>query len=807
MRRLARRRGVKGFDNARGVRSACQAAYCSALTRAPVGEQHNQVLLLEDIMGPPPSRAEIPELDQAMRELEALHGLEEVKASIGAMLQLVAANYRREQRGQPVQHVAMNRILVGNPGTGKTTVAGIYARVLKHLGLLSNGAVEMCTASDLVGACVGASQTKTSRLLERCKGRVLVIDEAYSLNQSIFGKQALDTIVEKVMGTPGEGIAVLMLGYEREMTDMMREANPGLARRMNASEPLHFKDYDNAALLEIIIGVCDRDGLSITHGALDAMLSRLEAQRAMPNFGNAGAVKNIISTAKLRMTRRVSELPDAARDAAEAAAELTREDVLGEERDPRVQVSAEELLAPLGELFGIDRIRQQLVAMSNALKFARESEKAALCTKYTRWVFKGNAGTGKTTVARAMGSMLQNAGVIHRDNVHEVTADQLCGSVVGAAQENVIQAMKTARGGVLFVDEAYSLGRGMYGEQVMTQLLSCATHDDYKHTAIVLAGYEADMNNMLSRNQGMTSRFRQHLTFMDWTPEQCARIVVQQLHAREYTLGDGATGALLQDFQTLVTRPGWANARHVLDILEDLPAATRERAYQDGADMHGFVTYGDVQGVIRQVLQQLPEAGGARPHTRPPMLDATRNTGASADVDPPLYATDAHAAPAPPAPAQVEATRELLCSKAERHDEDEAGADEDDAAAMAATAAQRKADADAAADTSLAEHTRHMRQAEEAARKAAELQARLEQLRAQQKAEEAARVQALLDALRAEEEAARAAAAALAAEEAAQEKLREMGRCPASFRWCHLGGGRYQCEGGTHFATLEDMGL
>lgn len=112
-------------------------------------------------------------------------------------------------------------------GTGKTTVAKIYGRVLRALRFLSNGDLVLKSASDFVGKAVGESQAQTRAILEQAQGKVLFIDECYVLDDQLYGKQALDTIVEKVSGAPGEDIAVLMAGYEPQVKAMLRNQNPG----------------------------------------------------------------------------------------------------------------------------------------------------------------------------------------------------------------------------------------------------------------------------------------------------------------------------------------------------------------------------------------------------------------------------------------------------------------------------------------------------------------------------------------------------------------------------------------------------
>ena len=162
-----------------------------------------QTICMLDVLGKIPDRNTISELDDALIELERLEGLTEVKKSVYTIVDLAATNYKRELRGVEPLDMSLNRLFLGNPGTGKTTVAKIYAKVLKSLNLLSKGGVEYKTASDFVGQAMGDSQSKTRTILELSKGKVLVIDEAYNLHGHLFGKHALDTIVEKVSGGPG----------------------------------------------------------------------------------------------------------------------------------------------------------------------------------------------------------------------------------------------------------------------------------------------------------------------------------------------------------------------------------------------------------------------------------------------------------------------------------------------------------------------------------------------------------------------------------------------------------------------------
>lgn len=149
-------------------------------------------------------------------------------------------------------------------------------------------------ASDLVGFVVGGSQQKTAALLERAKGRVLLIDEAYALDDDLYGKQALDTIVEKVSGGPGEDIAVVMCGYRSEMTKMMRDQNPGLSRRFDVNFAVQFDDMDNNELLLVMSSLCRDAELRAPISVLAHAVGVLSKMKRLPNFWQRGRRQNTL---------------------------------------------------------------------------------------------------------------------------------------------------------------------------------------------------------------------------------------------------------------------------------------------------------------------------------------------------------------------------------------------------------------------------------------------------------------------------------------------------------------------------------
>ncbi|KAJ1435044.1 hypothetical protein B484DRAFT_325843 [Ochromonadaceae sp. CCMP2298] len=172
---------------------------------------------------------------------------------VSGLARTAAINYDREVSGEEPVALKLNRVFLGNPGTGKTTVGRLYGRVLKALGLLSKGAWELKLPGDLVGTHVGESEKMTASLVSRSMGKVLFLDEAYGLNNTSYGKAAIDTLVGLVSGEPGEDIAVVMAGYEKQINKMFRECNEGLSSRFDLKNAFRFEDFADADLERVIL--------------------------------------------------------------------------------------------------------------------------------------------------------------------------------------------------------------------------------------------------------------------------------------------------------------------------------------------------------------------------------------------------------------------------------------------------------------------------------------------------------------------------------------------------------------------------
>lgn len=252
-------------------------------------------------------------LDALLAELDAMTGLPGVKAEVRALVDELQVNDWRRKAGLSVGTASHHLIFAGAPGTGKTTVARIYGRLLKALGVLPHGTFREVSRRDLVGQYIGHTAEKTSLVFEQAIGGVLFIDEAYTLSRAggaggDFGQEAIDTLV-KLMEDHRDEVAVIVAGYTHEMADFL-SANPGLASRFGKT--VEFGDYTPAELLDIIgrmVSVGDYELDPAAEPVLAAYFARIADG---PNFGNARDARRLfegVRKAQSQRLRRTGRMP------------------------------------------------------------------------------------------------------------------------------------------------------------------------------------------------------------------------------------------------------------------------------------------------------------------------------------------------------------------------------------------------------------------------------------------------------------------------------------------------------------------
>ena len=274
-----------------------------------------------------------PTLEELLEELDGLCGLEKVKKDVKSLINLVKVRRLRQEAGLPVPPMSLHLVFLGNPGTGKTTVARLLAKIYHAIGVLSKGQLVEVDRSGLVAGFVGQTALKTQEAVQKAIGGVLFIDEAYALaNQDSgndFGREAIEVLL-KNMEDHRDDLIVIVAGYTALMEKFIH-ANPGLESRFN--KYFLFEDYDQEQLTDIFRSMCKKNGYTLTPQGEQAALAALEKLYAErdENFGNAREVRNLFEKGVARQCDRVAGLEHPTK---EQLMELLPQDLTGE--DPQL---------------------------------------------------------------------------------------------------------------------------------------------------------------------------------------------------------------------------------------------------------------------------------------------------------------------------------------------------------------------------------------------------------------------------------------------------------------------------------------
>ena len=256
-------------------------------------------------------------IEDLQAELDGYIGLSAIKEEVRSLINMVKVYQMRKENGLPTTDLSLHMVFSGNPGTGKTTVARIMARIYHSLGILSKGQLVEVDRSGLVAGYVGQTAMKTRKVIEKAMGGVLFIDEAYALNggsENDFGQEAIDTIL-KAMEDHRDDLVVIVAGYDGLMEEFIH-SNPGLESRFNRF--LHFEDYSMDEMMQIFQMQCKK-GCYTLEGQAEEMVRDFirEENDGGISFGNARGVRNLFEQILVQQANRLAKLEN-----------LTKEDLM-----------------------------------------------------------------------------------------------------------------------------------------------------------------------------------------------------------------------------------------------------------------------------------------------------------------------------------------------------------------------------------------------------------------------------------------------------------------------------------------------
>jgi len=305
----------------------------SAQTAGPAGSDGEQ----------PEPEPEKPDLDELLAQLDELVGLEAVKKDVKSTMNLIKVRKLREENGLPVAPMSMHMVFMGNPGTGKTTVARLVGGLYAAIGALSKGQLVEVDRSGLVAGYVGQTAIKTQEVITSAMGGVLFIDEAYSLSsggENDFGREAIETLL-KAMEDHRDNLMVIIAGYTGPMEKFL-DSNPGLESRFN--KYITFPDYNGEELNAIFHMQCRKNGYELDAEAEECAKEFFEQlyEDRDENFGNGRDVRNRFEDMVVRQANRVAAMESPTK---EDIVTFTRADFFEEAELPVSEETAEESAA------------------------------------------------------------------------------------------------------------------------------------------------------------------------------------------------------------------------------------------------------------------------------------------------------------------------------------------------------------------------------------------------------------------------------------------------------------------------------
>lgn len=504
-------------------------------------------------------------------QLAGIVGLEKVKLFVRTLEKQLIVDRRRKEAGIHVDTgQTLNMIFSGNPGTGKTTMARLVAEMLRSMGYLKKGHLVEVGRSDLVAEYAGQTANKTKLVVESALGGVLFIDEAYALAQDGvqgggFGKEAIDSLV-RLIELHKDNLVVILAGYTEDMQRFV-QVNPGLFSRFPLQ--IEFPDYTAEEMQQIALIMAKARGFTLASD-VPGLLESYFDEKQIPgrkDGGNGRLVRNTLEEAIRKQAGRLADHPDIAADQLN---ELTVED-FGLSVYVDLAAKRANALGALDAVVGLSSVKEFVRSLSAQIEVAKRRQEMGLpkaSAQALHMVFKGNPGTGKTTIARILAQRFKELGVIKTDTLVETDRSGLVAGYVGQTALKTKEVIERALGGILFVDEAYALAEGdQFGQEAIDTLVKAM--DDYRDRLIViLAGYDEDMERFLNRNAGLRSRFPNIITFPDYTAGEMLQIAHLQVKAQGYVIGREAEAALHSILETYEGDMTAGNGRLVRNLVE-----------------------------------------------------------------------------------------------------------------------------------------------------------------------------------------------------------------------------------------------
>ncbi|KAF9077135.1 P-loop containing nucleoside triphosphate hydrolase protein [Rhodocollybia butyracea] len=516
--------------------------------------------------------------NDAIDSLMKLTGLEEVKLqvlAIKAKIDLVT------RQNTSVSKERFNVCMLGNPGTGKTTVSRSYAKFLSSVGILPGNEFIETTGSRIANDGIPGIKAHIEAVLN-AGGGAIFIDEAYQLvsTNSLQGSQVLDFVLAEMENNVGK-LVFILAGYHKEMEKFF-EHNPGLSSRV--PYVLNFEDFTDDELLKMLKRLIEEkyQGKMKIDGGVEGLFARVVVRRLgrgrnRPGFGNARALENVFNKITERQAKRISierkngQRPDDFL--------LTREDLIGPEPSGALEQSVS--WKKLQDLIGLSSVKETVRSLIDTLhtNYLRELKETKPIEVSLNRVMTGSSGTGKTTVAKYYGQILADLGLLSNGEVVVKNPADFTGAHLGQSEEKTKAILASTVGKVLVIDEAYGLyggsqsssGPDIYKTAVIDTIVAEVQSVAGEDRCVLLLGYRPQMEEMFQNvNPGLSRRFaiEDAFQFDDFSESELMEVLELKLRQSDLDASDDAKTVAREYLGRARSRPNFGNGGDVQNLID-----------------------------------------------------------------------------------------------------------------------------------------------------------------------------------------------------------------------------------------------
>jgi SpoVK/Ycf46/Vps4 family AAA+-type ATPase len=571
----------------------------------------------------------LPEItvEEAVSELDQMIGLGPVKEQVRSIAATVEAARRRAIAGVHTQKPMRHFVFLGPPGTGKTSVVAILAKILYSFGLLYTPTVVQARRADLVGEYPGASRIKTNKLVDASLGGVLFIDEADRLmnksrgHDDTFGLEAVQALARRAE-IDRENLTIILAGHEKQMETFL-ESNQIMASSF--PNRISFSSYSPPELLAMAESRLDRRR-EVLHvdacAALWRILDDVGRRGLTDELGNGWFVRNLVEKTGQARDLRVMSSPAEPTPAAlvtiqgvdlqRAYAELTS-NLRGYGDSP----TPESAVGELDELVGLESPKQQIREISSQVRVAQLRAQRGLTSQPSirHFAFVGPTGTGKTMVARIFGHIFAALGLTLRPEVVQIEGAEFVGQDLSTTVIKANRLIDSALGGILFIHRADLIDKTEHTDADVLAAEAVKTliergQDDRDRLVIILADQPVDMDHLLGSNRALASMFRTRIQFPRYSAielSRIARLMTEQLGDRFDATALQVLDDVFSDVAAMGRLDQLGNGRFARSLVERACSYRDQRIVRLGE----AVTAGDLStitaGDVKTAYQELAD--------------------------------------------------------------------------------------------------------------------------------------------------------------------------------------------------------